>query len=225
MLFPAMSRVQHDPPRMVRAYVSACAFVAFATVPISVVLFVAAPDIVNLLLGDRWQAVVAPLQLFALVLLPRTSYKISGSFTRARGAVLGGATRQWLYAGEVIVGCGLGAMFGVLGVAIGASVAITLHWLTMIGFSARVSPGLWRQLGTAYLRYIPLALAGIAGGLAARWATHRIDGHLIHLAAILIAVAVVSALIVLLMKRAFSDELRLASDLVNTVRRRRLAAR
>ena len=75
-------------------------------------------EIVGILLGHRWTAVVAPLQIFALVLLPRTSYKISGSFTRARGAVLGASSRQWLYAAEVIVGCLIGSHFGVVGVAV-----------------------------------------------------------------------------------------------------------
>ena len=112
-----MSRVQGEPARMVRAYVAACAFVALATVPASAILFVGAPEIVGILLGHRWSGVVAPLQLFALVLLPRTSYKISGSFTRARGAVLGGSSRQWLYACEVVAGCLIGSRFGVIGVA------------------------------------------------------------------------------------------------------------
>ncbi|HEY0373739.1 MAG TPA: lipopolysaccharide biosynthesis protein [Amnibacterium sp.] len=210
VLFPAMSRVQGDPPRMVRAYVAACAFVALATVPASIILFLGAPEIVGILLGGRWTAVVAPLQIFALVLLPRTSYKISGSFTRARGAVLGGSTRQWLYAGEVVVGCLIGSRFGVVGVATGASVAITLHWLTMIAFSAKVSKGLWAQLGVAYLRYVPLAAVDVALGLLARSVTEPfVDSRLLTLLAVVVAVLAGTALVVGVARRAFAEEIAL----------------
>ncbi|HEV7623383.1 MAG TPA: lipopolysaccharide biosynthesis protein [Amnibacterium sp.] len=215
VLFPAMSRVQGDPPRMVRAYVAACAFVALATVPASVILFIAAPEIVGILLGSRWTAVVAPLQIFALVLLPRTSYKISGSFTRARGAVLGGSTRQWLYAGEVIVGCLIGSRFGVVGVATGASVAITLHWLTMIAFSATVSRGLWAQLGLAYLRYIPLALIDVAVALLAHWAVEPLGSPPLTLLAVVVAVVAGTAIVVLAARRAFGEEAALLRTIVS----------
>jgi PST family polysaccharide transporter len=223
VLFPAMSRVQGDPPRMVRAYVAACAFVALATVPASIILFLGAPEIVGILLGGKWTAVIAPLQIFALVLLPRTSYKISGSFTRARGAVLGGSTRQWLYACEVVVGCLIGSRFGVVGVATGASVAITLHWLTMIAFSATVSKGLWAQLGVAYLRYVPLAAVDVALGLLARSVTEPfVDSRLLTLVTVVVAVLAGTALVVAVARRAFAEEialLRTIASLLPGIRR------
>jgi len=122
-LFPAMSRIQDDTGRLARAYVSANSLIAVITLPAGALLLVLAPEIVAILLGDGWQDVALPLQIFALVLLPRTAYKISGSLTRATGAVLGGAWRQWLYATEVVVGCAIGSRWGIDGVAIGASVA------------------------------------------------------------------------------------------------------
>lgn len=60
------------------------------------------------------------MQLFALVLLPRTSYKISTSLTRATGAVYRAAWRQWLYAGYVVVLTVTGGLlWGLVGVAAG----------------------------------------------------------------------------------------------------------
>jgi PST family polysaccharide transporter len=118
VLFPAMSAVQHDTVRMTRAYVTSSTFVAMLTVPASIALFSSAPDLVRLLLGPGWNSVVMPLQVFAIVLPARASYRISGSFTRARGAVRGGAVRQWMYAVEVVVGCFIGSHWGVEGVAI-----------------------------------------------------------------------------------------------------------
>jgi O-antigen/teichoic acid export membrane protein len=222
VLFPAMSSVQGNPERMARAYVSVCAFVALATVPASVVLCFAAPEVVALLLGSKWTEVVAPLQLFALVLLPRTSYKISGSFTKARGAVLGGSLRQWLYAGEVIAGCLIGSIWGVVGVAAGASVAITLHYLTMVHFSAQVSEGLWRRLGWTYLRYVPLAVLAVGAALLGRLVTVGAGSALLTLVAITGFVLLATAIVLVVGHRAFAEELALLRMIAGLLPVRRL---
>jgi PST family polysaccharide transporter len=150
-LFPAMAKVRDDGERLRNAYVRAASLIALMTVPCSVILYVLAPEIVRILLTPRWEGVVVPLRVFALVLLPRTSYKISGSLTRATGAVYGGVWRQWLYAVEVLVACALGTRWGVNGVAVGASIAIVLHFLVMLRFSERVAPGLMRAVLFRYL--------------------------------------------------------------------------
>ncbi|MDQ1513906.1 MAG: hypothetical protein QOC59_1748, partial [Microbacteriaceae bacterium] len=98
VLFPAMARVREDGERLRAAYVRSASLIALVTAPASVMLFVLAPEVVRVLLGPRWEAVVLPLQVFALVLLPRTTYKISTSLTRATGAVYRAAWRTWLYA-------------------------------------------------------------------------------------------------------------------------------
>ncbi|SDC49601.1 polysaccharide transporter, PST family [Geodermatophilus telluris] len=162
VLFPALSRIQDDRDRLARAYVLAGSLVALLTLPVSVLLLVLAPEVVAVLLGPGWTSVVLPLQVFAVVLLPRTAYKISGSLTRATGAVLGGAWRQWLYAAEVTVGCAVGSAWGVPGVAVGASVAIVAHFATMLVFSARISPGLVGRVLRSYARSLPVAVATAA---------------------------------------------------------------
>src|SRR3712207_120417 len=152
LLFPSLSRIQDGRERLARAYVLAGSLVALVTLPASVLLFVLAPEVVAVLLGPGWSAVVLPLQVFAVVLMPRTAYKISGSLTRATGAVLGGAWRQWLYAGEVVLGCAIGSHWGVDGVAVGASLAIVLHTATMLKFSARIERGLVTRVLGAYAK-------------------------------------------------------------------------
>lgn len=226
VLFPAMSRVQDEPQRMLRAYVAASAFVAMATVPASAILFVAAPEIIAILLGPKWSAVVVPLQLFALVLLPRTSYKISGSFTRARGAVLGGAVRQWLYAFEVAAGCLIGSIWGVPGVAVGASVAITLHYLTMIHFSATVSKGLWRELGKAYLRYVPVAVLAVGAALLGRLVSGAAGSPVLTIVTVTSFVLLATLAVVAVGRRAFSEELALLGTIAGMLPfKRRLGGR
>jgi PST family polysaccharide transporter len=177
------------------------------TLPASVLLFVLAPEIVAILLGPGWEAVALPLQIFALVLLPRTAYKISGSLTRATGAVLGGAWRQWLYAGEVVLGCAIGSRWGINGVAVGASLAIVLHTLTMLKFSARIERGLVRRVLGAYAKSLPLALvvAAVCWPLAEQL-RGSVPAAVVALATTA-AGAAVGALVLLLTRRFFVAEL------------------
>jgi O-antigen/teichoic acid export membrane protein len=207
VLFPAMSRIQDDHRRLSRAYVTANSLVAMLTLPASVLLFVLAPEIVAILLGPGWEAVATPLRIFAVVLLPRTAYKISGSLTRATGAVLGGALRQWIYAGEVALGCAIGSRWGINGVAVGASVAIVLHTAAMLKFSARLQRGLiWRVLG-AYAKSLPLALAvAVVCWPLAAWLRGSTPAVLVGLATAA-AGAAAAALTLLLTRRFFGEEI------------------
>jgi PST family polysaccharide transporter len=206
-LFPAMAKVREDGERLRKAYVRSASLVALVTIPCSAILFVLAPEVVRVLLGDRWGAVVAPLRVFALVLLPRASYKISGSLTRATGAVYGGAWRQWLYAAEVLVGCAVGARWGVDGVAVGASVAIVLHFLVMLRFSARVAAGLMGDVLTMYVRHLPVALVAAGAAQAAAMLARRSGSAALTIAVTVPAWAAATVLVVVLLRRLFREEL------------------
>jgi PST family polysaccharide transporter len=207
VLFPTMSRIQDDAPRLTRAYVSANSLIAMLTLPGTALLYVLAPEIVAILLGPGWEAVVLPLRVFALVLLPRTAYKISGSLTRATGAVLGGAIRQWIYAGEVVLGCAVGSHWGINGVAVGASVAIVLHAGTMLQFSARLERGLTGRVLRAWAKSVPLAVvvAAVCWPLAA--ALRELAPAVVVLPATALAGATVTALTVLVTRRWYREEL------------------
>src|SRR6476619_686669 len=61
VLFPAMARVRDDGERLRAAYVRSASLIALVAVPAAVLLFALAPEIVRVLLGPRWEAVVLPL--------------------------------------------------------------------------------------------------------------------------------------------------------------------
>ena len=207
VLFPSLSRIQHDNERLARAYVLAGSLVAALTMPAGVLLFVLAPEVVRILLGPGWSAVTLPLQIFAVVLMPRTAYKISGSLTRATGAVLGGAWRQWVYAGQVVLGCLIGSYWGLPGVAVGASVAIVLHFARMLSFSARISPGLVGRALRGYAKSLPLAAATAAAAWpAATWLRESTPAVVVVLGTVLAGTAA-AGLTLVLVRRLFREEL------------------
>ena len=224
-LFPAMAKAKDDGERLRRAYVRSASLVALLTVPLSVVIWVLAPEIVGIMLGQRWLEVVVPLQIFALVLLPRASYKISGSLTRATGAVSGGAWRQWLYAAEVFVGCAIGTRWGINGVAVGASVAIVLHFLIMLRFSERVARGLMRSVLAMYTKHVPVALVSFAAAESVALAVRPVGPMVrpvgpmfLTVVAVGVAWAIATVAAVVLLRRFFQAELDVVLSLVRSRR-------
>lgn len=215
-LFPAMAKVRDDAERLLNAYLRAASLVAFMTVPSSVLLFVLAPELVRILLGSGWSAVVVPLQVFAVVLLPRASYKISGSLTRAIGAVYRGAWRQWLYAVEVVVACSIGAQWGVNGVAIGASIAITLHFLVMLHLSTRVVDGLSAAVLRLYLKYLPVAGVALGASVTAAALVRPLGSELLTVLLTSVAGGLATLLVLLGLRRFFRDEIGIVRRLVTS---------
>ena len=97
VLFPAMVHVQHDPRRLADAYRRGTALVALVILPVSALVVALAPEVIAILLGSEWDAVVLPLQILSVGMLFRTGCKISDSLVRAIGAVY----RRRLAAGGV----------------------------------------------------------------------------------------------------------------------------
>ena len=171
VLFPAMAHVQDDSERLARAFLRSLAVVAMITLPMSVVLVVLAPELVTLVLGPRWSGMITPFQVLAATTLFRTSYKMSDSLARAKGAMYRRAWRQWTYAAAVFLGALAGSHWGLAGVAVGVSLAIALNFTLMLHLSLRITGLSWRAVSFLHARYL-LAVAPVLGatwGVAA-WA-------------------------------------------------------
>ncbi|MEI2302412.1 oligosaccharide flippase family protein [Ensifer sp. MJa1] len=161
VLFPTMALVQQEPARLARAYRSAVAACALVVLPASVIVAITAPELVLVLLGPRWNAVVAPLQVLAVGMLFRTSYKLSDSIARATGVVYARAWRQAIFVVAVATGAFLGRFWGVTGVAAGVVAAVATNFLLMAHLSLRVTGIRWSDFIGAHAP--ALALASVVG--------------------------------------------------------------
>jgi O-antigen/teichoic acid export membrane protein len=166
VLFPAMAHVQNDTQRLNRAFRRALAIVTMITLPVSVVLVVLAPEFVTVVLGPRWTGMILPFQVLAATMLFRTSYKMSDSLARARGAVYRRAWRQWVYAAAVFAGALIGSRWGLGGVALGVGAAIVLNFLLMLDLALRITGLSWASVFGLHAR-LGLAAAAV---FAATWA-------------------------------------------------------
>ena len=165
VMFPIMSRVQSEPNRLARAFLRSMGIVAMLGLPISMLLALLAPEIVHVLLGSQWIAVVIPFQILAACIVFRIGHKLCEALVRACGAVYRLAWTQWLYMGMVILGAYLGHFIGLKGVAAGVAVAVTLNFMVVFMLVSSLSGLSLRALGMVIMRHLVVALAIV--GLAA----------------------------------------------------------
>jgi O-antigen/teichoic acid export membrane protein len=149
VLYPALATVQAENDRLLRGFYRSISLIALVTLPLSGVVVAAAPEVVRLLLGEQWGAVVLPLQVLMLVLVFRTAIKAVGTLLRAKGAVYLLAGWQWLYALMIAVGAWLGHVHGIVGVAAAVALVIVANfWLGLAIARTRVPVSLVHVLAT-----------------------------------------------------------------------------
>lgn len=176
VLFPVMAQVQDERERLAGAYERALAIVGLVSLPLSSFLWVVAPEFIPVVLGPAWTAVVLPFRLFTVSLLFRMSSKISDACTKAAGEVYIRAILQVGYAVLVVVGALVGQRWGVGGVAVAVSFAMSVNWLTMAGLSKSVTGLGWGRFARAHA---PAgALAAVIGLAAAGAAAPARAAHL-----------------------------------------------
>lgn len=212
VLFPALSRIQHDQVRMRNAYVKVSAIVTLASSVGTVTLVWGSTSVVALMLGAGWESTILPLQVLSVALLPRASYKLSNSLVRAVGRVSGLAVRQWVYAALALAGALLGSQWGVAGVAVGTAGAIFIHHAVMLLYANSACPGLLRQMLKLYARCLPpLVVMNLAG-----FGVNRIAEPLppaIQLVVLVIGIVGAGGAWMLVFRRAYGEELQLISVL------------
>jgi PST family polysaccharide transporter len=127
VLFPVMAKIQNEVPRLTKSYFTGIATISIVCAPVGILMIILAPEIVNVLLGAQWTAVIIPFQVLALGVLPRVSYKIDNSLAKAMGAVYQRSLRDALYAVAVISGAIIGLNRGLVGVAFGVLGALVFY--------------------------------------------------------------------------------------------------
>lgn len=162
VLFPTMARVQEDIPRLTIAYRRGVALIALVMLPATMLFTILAPELVTVTLGPQWTGVIAPFEIIALGLYFRTSYKMSDSLARAKGAVYRRAWRQAVYALLVVAGAWIGHFWGLTGVAVGVMGALATNFFLMAELSIwqlRAAAGglTWRSFGALHLPALKLA--------------------------------------------------------------------
>jgi PST family polysaccharide transporter/lipopolysaccharide exporter len=68
---PSYARLQNEPARLQRAYIKGLSLSAMLMAPLSMGVFAVAPELVNVLFGEKWIPMIPTLQIFAFMALAR----------------------------------------------------------------------------------------------------------------------------------------------------------
>lgn len=176
VLFPVMASVKKDSARLRQAFDTSIGVVVLLTLPLSVGLFVAGPQVILTVLGDQWQAAIGPFRVLILFLVWRTAYKISDSLARAVGAVYRRIWRQLAYFLAVVVGALVGQHFGGLtGVAWGVGLAVMVNFILTLQLSISLLGASWAQvLGILGRHSIVACTVGVAAFTGIELVSHTV---------------------------------------------------
>ena len=174
VLFPALAKVQGDRVVLGTAYRRGVGISTAVVLPVSALFFVVAPELVRMVMGSGWDAVVPPFRVLALALVVRTTSTMSDSLARAAGAGYQRAWRQAVYAALVIGLAWVGQHFGLAGMAIGVTVAVLANSLLMIQLSMKLAELRWRDVLAAHFAGLPSFLLSGASVAAAAHVTRAL---------------------------------------------------
>jgi polysaccharide transporter, PST family len=162
VMFPAMSRIQDDRARIGSLWLRVSHVVAAFSLPAMLGLVVAAPEFVTVVLGDRWEAAITPIQILAWVGFLQSVVRLNGSVQQACDRT--DLMFRWalLIATANLVAFAVGVNWGIVGVAAGYAITNSLLqpvnvWLT--GRIVGISPWTFCRnlLGTAQATAVMLA--------------------------------------------------------------------
>lgn len=135
VVFPAMAKVQDDPVRLRSAYLKGLEMTALFGIPLATVLYLLAADIINLLLGDQWGAVIPVFAVLALATYLKLAVGVSATLIRATAAIRQLVIGQSVNAVLVIGGVLYAVQFGLEAVA-WAIVFATSCWFLLMTYQA-----------------------------------------------------------------------------------------
>lgn len=195
---PVMAKAQDDVLLLRKVYLQTTRMIASVNLPIYVALAFFAPEIVLLVLGDKWQSVIPLMRIFAIWALLRSIINPVGALLIARGRA--DLSFKWNMILVVIMPpvIWLGSLFGILGMAIAMTGLILAAYIPVWYF-------LIRPLCGASLREnfdqiaVPL-VASFTAGLVGYLGTYFIE----HDLARLITGGIIGGLIYLLLSWRFN---------------------
>ena len=194
VLFSSFAKMQHDPPRMAKAYIRSLSVSLIAATLTSAFIVLNSDIIVRILLGPQWSPTVPMMQILFSAFVARSGYIVAEAVPLALGLSGQSALRQGAQLVLVMIGAAVGAQFGVIGAVIGISIAYWLFYLLCLLLVQTLLPVDWLEVLRLHLNSIVVTSAPLALALACRWSLPDNDPVKLLTAAVfgIVAVAVLA---------------------------------
>lgn len=135
VVFPAFSQLQEDLPRLRAAFLRGTNLTAMVGIPLSVLFYVVAPELIGLLLGKDWSGVIPVFSVLAVATYFRIGARVSASLLKATASFRQMIASQVFYA-FLTIGLSLFAVqYGLVAVGIAIGCAV-IAWFCMVSLMA-----------------------------------------------------------------------------------------
>lgn len=136
--FPAYSKLQDDLPKLREAYLKVLQIVAFLSIPMATLIFILAPDLTRIFLGEKWMPIVPAMQVLAIFGAIRSIGATLGPVYTAKGRPDYPTKLNFMrFILIVILIYPLTVRFGILGTALTVLLATFIQIIVLI-YQARV---------------------------------------------------------------------------------------
>src|SRR5688572_13847465 len=194
---PALARLQDQPSEYRRYYLKIVEIIAYASMPLAVLLGVLSHEVVLILLGPQWDEAAVIFQILSLYVVVQNVAVTTGWVMQS----LGRATRllKWQTAHALIyvIACLIGVRWGAVGVAMVTTAQGLLTMLPAMWVAYRGSPVTMRDVLLALFKPALVALALFVVTLGVHQLVHG-QSVGIRLAAVLGAAVAVAGTVLLL---------------------------
>lgn len=149
VLFPAFSRLQDQPERIAALWIRTTRLVGALSIPALCGLVVVAPDLVPVVFGDKWDAVVPLIQVLAWVGLLQSLQTLNTEILTARDKTATVFRFSLIFFAAHMTAFVVGLHWGVTGVAVAYAISSTLVEPILTWITARsLSISVWRVVGS-----------------------------------------------------------------------------
>ena len=199
VVFPAFAHIQDEPARVARHVLQAIRLMSLCAFPVFWGIGSVAPEIVRVLLGDKWEPAILPLELLAIVMPVRMIGQLMPPTLQGVGEAALAARNQLVVCVAMIAAFLVGVHYGIVGLSIAWLAIFPLTflanlrtWLPVLGLRAA-------QLLGAMLRPAIAGAGMFAAVMAAR--TLGVPGGLSGLATLMLVGALSYAALSLMINR------------------------
>jgi O-antigen/teichoic acid export membrane protein len=174
VLFASYVRLQDDTDRLARAYLRSLRMLAMLTVPTTLGIFVIAPVLVPVVLGDAWVPMVPALQILSVACLVGLLPRSTGPLILALGRP-GLNTRIAALQAVSIIALTLALVdYGIEGIAVAVLASLAIAFLYMLYLLEGAIPGIRRKIPAAIG---PILAAGLAMAVIVHLAIPVVQEH------------------------------------------------
>lgn len=138
VMFPALSSIQDDKPRVKRAYLKATSIIAIITFPMMTGLFAVSDHFILALLGQKWADVIPVLKIFCWVGMIQSIFTTVGWLYMSQGRTGLYFVMGLVNSAVIIIAFIIGIHWSIMGVAWAYSIAILVLWCPSCIISGRL---------------------------------------------------------------------------------------